>query len=81
LQVPKVTLIYVKTGFACHFKDVNLLISLAHPSLNNRPHALEDFVGLCIGAEKRLVHSWHLLPLWLVAAARLADSCNGSSFH
>jgi hypothetical protein len=74
LQVPKMTLIYVKTGFACHFKDVNLLISLVHPRLNDRPHALEDFVGLRIGAEKRLVHSWHLFPLWLVAAARLIPS-------
>jgi hypothetical protein len=60
LQVPKVTLIYVKTGFACHFQDVNLLVSLAYPRLDDPPHALEDFVGLCIRAEKRLVYSRHL---------------------
>ena len=59
LQVPKVTLIYFKTGFACHFQDVNLLHSLAYPRLDDPAHALEDFFGLCIRTEKRLVHSWH----------------------
>jgi hypothetical protein len=59
LQVPKVTLIYFKTGFACHFQDANLLISLAYPRLDDPAHALEDFFGLCIRTEKRLVHSWH----------------------
>jgi hypothetical protein len=59
LQVPKVTLIYFKAGFACHFQDVNLLYSRAYPRLDDPAHALEDFFGFCIRTEKRLVHNWH----------------------